>query len=68
MSRRYCFLLRVRPDRTDEYRRRHETVWPEMPQALADTGGRNHTLFLAPIDVHVKPHLRFRSAVRAPTL
>jgi L-rhamnose mutarotase len=46
MSRRYCFLLRVRPDRMDEYRRRHETVWPEMLQALADTGWRNYTLFL----------------------
>jgi L-rhamnose mutarotase len=46
MSRRYCFLLRVRPDRMDEYRRRHETVWPEMLQALTDTGWRNYTLFL----------------------
>jgi L-rhamnose mutarotase len=46
MSRRYSFLLRVRPDRMDEYRRRHETVWPEMLQALADTGWRNYTLFL----------------------
>jgi L-rhamnose mutarotase len=46
MSRRHCFLLRVRPDRMDEYRRRHATVWPEMLQALADTGWRNYTLFL----------------------
>jgi L-rhamnose mutarotase len=47
MSRRHCFLLRVRPDRMDEYRRRHEKVWPEMLQALADTGWRNYTLFLS---------------------
>ena len=46
MSRRHCFLLRVRPDRMDEYRRRHERVWPEMLQALADTGWRNYSLFL----------------------
>lgn len=46
MSRRYCFLLRVHPDRMDEYRRRHEKVWPEMLQALNDTGWRNYTLFL----------------------
>jgi L-rhamnose mutarotase len=43
---RYCFLLRVRPERLDEYRRRHAAVWPEMLQALADTGWRN-SLFLA---------------------
>jgi L-rhamnose mutarotase len=46
MSRRYCFLLRVRPDRMDEYRRRHERVWLEMLQALVDTGWRNYSLFL----------------------
>jgi L-rhamnose mutarotase len=46
MSGRYCFLLRVRPDRLEEYRRRHQTVWPEMLPALADTGWRNSTLFL----------------------
>ena len=46
MSRRHCFLLRVHPDRMDEYRRRHERVWPEMLQALADTGWRNYSLFL----------------------
>jgi L-rhamnose mutarotase len=43
---RYCFLLRVRPDRMDEYRRRHAAVWPEMLQALAETGWRNYSLFL----------------------
>ena len=46
MTRRHCFLLRVRPERLDEYRRRHAAVWPEMLQALADTGWRNYSLFL----------------------
>lgn len=46
MARRHCFLLRVRPERMDEYRRRHATVWPEMLAALADTGWRNYSLFL----------------------
>jgi len=43
---RYCFLLRVRPDRLDEYRRRHGEVWPGMLRALHDTGWRNYSLFL----------------------
>jgi L-rhamnose mutarotase len=46
MARRYCFLLRVRPDRMEEYKRRHQAVWPEMLQALAETGWRNYSLFL----------------------
>ena len=43
---RYCFLLRVRPDRLAEYRERHRAVWPEMLGALRDTGWRNYSLFL----------------------
>jgi L-rhamnose mutarotase len=43
---RHCFLLRVRRDRLDEYRRRHEQVWPEMLAALRKTGWRNYSLFL----------------------
>ena len=31
---RVCFLLKVRPDRLDEYRERHAAVWPEMLDAL----------------------------------
>jgi L-rhamnose mutarotase len=43
---RVCFLLRVRPDRLEEYKERHRAVWPEMQQALRDTGWRNYSLFL----------------------
>jgi L-rhamnose mutarotase len=46
MARRHCFVLRVRPDRVEEYRRRHAAVWPEMLHALADTGWRNYSLFM----------------------
>ncbi|GAA5190779.1 L-rhamnose mutarotase [Rugosimonospora acidiphila] len=44
--RRICFLLKVRAECIDEYRRRHEAVWPEMCQALHDTGWQNYSLFL----------------------
>jgi L-rhamnose mutarotase len=43
---RVCFLLRVRPERLDEYRERHRAVWPDMLQALRETGWRNYSLFL----------------------
>jgi L-rhamnose mutarotase len=43
---RVCFLLRVRPDRLDEYQARHREVWPEMLDALRETGWRNYSLFL----------------------
>jgi L-rhamnose mutarotase len=43
---RVCFLLRVRPDRLDEYRERHRAVWPDMLEALRETGWHNYSLFL----------------------
>lgn len=45
---RVCFLLRVRADRLDEYRARHREVWPDMLQALSESGWRNYSLFLRP--------------------
>ena len=46
--RRVCFQLQVRPDRIDEYRARHQQVWPDMLRALKDTGWQNYSLFLRP--------------------
>lgn len=43
---RVCFLLRVKPDRLEEYRARHREVWPQMLDALRQTGWRNYSLFL----------------------
>ena len=46
--RRICFVLQVKPDRLDEYKARHRTVWPEMLSALRETGWSNYSLFLRP--------------------
>jgi L-rhamnose mutarotase len=43
---RVCFLLKVKADRLDEYKRRHAQVWPDMLKALSDTGWHNYSLFL----------------------
>jgi len=43
-----CFLLQVKQDRIDEYKARHESVWPDMLEALRETGWHNYSLFLRP--------------------
>jgi L-rhamnose mutarotase len=43
---RYCLRQQVRPDRLDEYRERHRTVWPDLLRALRDTGWTRYSLFL----------------------
>lgn len=45
---RVCFLLKVRQDKVEDYRSRHAHVWPEMLNALRETGWRNYSLFLRP--------------------
>lgn len=44
--KRVGFVLKVKPDRLDEYKVRHKQVWPEMLDALRETGWHNYSLFL----------------------
>ena len=43
---RVGFILKVKEEMIDEYRLRHEQVWPEMLDALRRQGWHNYTLFL----------------------
>ncbi|MGH8928631.1 MAG: L-rhamnose mutarotase [Acidimicrobiia bacterium] len=43
---RVGFVLKVKEELIEEYKRRHKAVWPEMLDALTRTGWRNYTLFL----------------------
>jgi L-rhamnose mutarotase len=44
--KRVGFILKVRPERIEEYKQRHKAVWPEMLAALRKTGWHNYSLFL----------------------
>lgn len=41
----YAWILEVRPGYEDEYKRRHQEIWPEMVEALKDAGIRNYSIF-----------------------
>ena len=43
---RVCFTRMVKADKMAEYVRDHENDWPDMLQALRDTGWHNYSLFL----------------------
>ena len=45
MTERCGFVLRVRPDRIDDYVEAHGRVWPEMLAALKEAGIRNYSNF-----------------------
>jgi|TARA_B110000114_G_C14821296_1_gene288826 L-rhamnose mutarotase len=40
------FRLQVRTEMMDEYIQHHKNVWPEMLEALRETGWHNYSLFL----------------------
>jgi L-rhamnose mutarotase len=44
--KRIGFMLKVRAERLEEYRRHHAAVWPEMLDALRASGWHNYSLFV----------------------
>src|SRR6266542_5096995 len=44
--RRVGFQFKVRRDHLGEYKEHHKNVWPEMLEALRETGWHNYTLFM----------------------
>jgi len=44
---RSAFLLKVREDRMEEYKKHHQAVWAEMLDALRRHGWKNYSLFLS---------------------
>jgi L-rhamnose mutarotase len=45
VTQRTAFVLRVKPDKIDEYVEAHRHVWPEMLDALRAAGIRNYSIF-----------------------
>jgi len=45
---RVGLLLKVKPDKIDEYKRIHAEVWPDLLAELKKAGMRNYSLWLRP--------------------
>ena len=41
----YAWVLEVRPGYEEEYKKRHDEIWPEMVEALSEAGIRNYNIF-----------------------
>ena len=42
---RLCFSFEIRPGTEDEYKKRHDEIWPELVEAIKDAGFANYSLF-----------------------
>ena len=41
----HAWVLKVRPGYEDEYKKRHDELWPEMREALRGAGITSYTIF-----------------------
>lgn len=60
MAERIAFRMVLNPGQAEEYRRRHDEIWPEMVNALRDAGISDYTIWLDPETNHL-----FATLVRA---
>jgi L-rhamnose mutarotase len=46
--KRVCFVLQVKKELLEEYKSRHQKIWPEMLRVLKEAGIHNYSIFLRP--------------------
>ena len=44
--KRVAFKMKLNPGQAEEYRRRHDELWPELKQLLKATGIQDYSIFL----------------------
>lgn len=44
--KRQAFKMKLKPGYKAEYKKRHEEIWPELKQLLAEAGIREYSIFL----------------------
>ena len=42
---RACFTFEIYPDKADEYKKRHDEIWPELVELIQSAGLKNYSLF-----------------------
>jgi L-rhamnose mutarotase len=55
-----AFRMKLKPGTVDEYKRRHDELWPELEQALRDAGIYDYSIFLDEETLHLFAVLKLR--------
>jgi L-rhamnose mutarotase len=42
----HAFRMQLKPGNVDEYRRRHDAIWPELAELLRESGIYDYSIFL----------------------
>lgn len=46
MTTTHAFRMQLKPGATDEYKARHDAIWPELAELLHQSGIRDYSIFL----------------------
>ena len=44
--KRYGMMIRLKPEKIDEYKRLHAAVWPDVVKTIRDCNIRNYSIYL----------------------
>jgi L-rhamnose mutarotase len=44
--KRYAFKMKLKPGFKNEYKKRHDEIWPELKKLLENAGIRDYSIFL----------------------
>jgi L-rhamnose mutarotase len=64
----HAFRMKLKPGATQEYRRRHEEIWPELSQLLRGAGIHDYSIFLDEETLHLFAVLKLKSGHSRDTL
>lgn len=63
-----AFVMQLKPGHEQEYRKRHDEIWPELSQALTDAGIVDYSIFLDPATLELFAVLRLKDDNRRDEL
>jgi L-rhamnose mutarotase len=43
--KKHTFVIRIKPGMKDEYKRRHDRIWPELSSQITRNGIRNYSIW-----------------------
>ena len=63
-----AFRMKLKPGQVEEYKRRHDDIWPELSQALRDAGIYDYAIFLDEETLHLFAVLKLREGETSAAL
>jgi|TARA_B100000927_G_scaffold280493_1_gene265095 L-rhamnose mutarotase len=61
---RKSFVMSVAPDKQNEYKLRHDNIWPELEKALKEHGVKKYSIFLDSSSSKLFAYLEIESEVK----